>query len=245
MNHRHLQTLSLAMICSVAATYSSPAQTTVFVDTFANGIVADADQEPNFWMTLNVSSGSAREADGQMILQAGGPESPASIRTFSLHSGNPTDEFNFFKKKLTFACKFTFIGDTTDPNAQNLRLALTSANKTNYNSPDALAIHLRPKMIFAGCKTGQPSATPTTVKWIPFTSLPSPVTGFEMTLDSSRYQIRVFHETGQKDFAAEHGLKAETWGRDGRCALELEVIRGPEAGKAAIVRIDQLTVMAP
>lgn len=235
---RQLVGYFLALICLGAISLRSQAQTEIFRDTFANGVVTSSDTITGFWSTTLGTDSSITESTGNLTVTAGGPSSAGGIISPLISSGTPRDDYNFFKRKLEFKADIAIGG--TVASSSWVRFSLTGSPGLNYNVEDALVV------LFKGdntvtLSTKQDRAYTTTEGvnvLIHGVNVGGTITGYDFTVDALNYSLVVYFQggTGSRTFTGTHGLVAAQWGIDGKSTVQFETIRatGGTAGSGQV-----------
>lgn len=236
---------ALPLALSLMGTLQVQAQIPLFVDTFENGTISDSDTIKGFWLQGVSSEASAIEANGKLTISAGKSTSDINAVAPRLYSGEPRDDFNFFKRKLRFVADVTITGN--DSTQGTLRFALTGGSGSIYFEDDALSV------MFTGSNTVTLSAkrdssysgVESGTKMVNAVTLAGPVTKFDLTLDATNYTLVVYYQggAGVSTFSGLHGVVAAQWGTDGKSTAQFEVVRSwGFAGKTATATVDNFSI---
>lgn len=247
MRYHPLHATRLALtLCSLLATLAGmrpiAAQVPVFSDTFENGSATDSEAIAGFWTLSPGDHCSVAETGGKLLLNAGDATSPSGMLGVNIYSGNPVDDFNFFRRKLRFSVDISLGINGLD------RFALKGQAGSHYVAPDALAVVIDQwNTVTLAAKENQANTSVEGVSKLVNASMPSTVTGFELTLDATDYTLLIYYQGGSKTYTGKHLLVASQWGTDGKTALQFEHIRGTSgsgAGTTSTTTLDNLLVVS-
>lgn len=246
---------------------AAPAATIVFEDTFGNGSVANSDSVTNYWQTYKspYSSPSAvTEASGAITLFSGGSGSTAGTHQMSIQSKAVSADLNFFTgagktysvtlgSSLTGYDHNTSAVNETTTNTFNFSIASSVTNA--YTANDAFQITVRNNSgvnddIRVAYKVNASNTTVNqyltgTVPGYGYVNVAGRVTGYDLTLTATTWQLTVNHTggLGVTTYSGTHAIAIGDWGTNGDSIVELESVRGGgSAGKSTTVTIDRLTV---
>ena len=231
----------------------------VFEDTFNNGNPLDSDLEPAVWSAVLPGTSTALENTGRLELNAHAAEASALTATLSTPAES---RFNFFDQTLKFSAQVTATGDTETLSwIHRGRLALASVPGTALNAPDALQFgYFGDNGIVLSYKLDRPNARPdmraSSVMLVADpeanklgTSESGVIEGFELTLNSTRFQIVVDGALGLSSrvrISGTHGIDRAQWGDNGDSSLMLETMRvdAAPAGSTVSSSWDNLRVQS-
>lgn len=223
--------LSLTAITAVPTS----AQIPIFVDNFSNGVVSNSDTITAFWTPVT-NTYSAITESSKLIMTAGDTSTYGGVIAPRLYSGNPSDEYNFFKRKLRFSADVNLTGAVL--NQSNLRFALSGGPGSIYYEEDALAVLFTgdQKVTLSYKLDKSYSGVESGTKLVNAVALGGPATGFELTLDASTYTLVVRYQggTGASTFSGTHGMSAVVWGVDGKATMQFETVRNSSAGAGQV-----------
>ncbi|PAW79193.1 MAG: hypothetical protein B9S32_04365 [Verrucomicrobia bacterium Tous-C9LFEB] len=212
------------------------AQMPIFSDIFENGSVTNSESITGFWTPSVPASGSVAETGGKLIMTAGSSTSANGVFATYLYSPAASDEFNFFKKKLSFAADVSITGQYGA-----VAFALTGVKSNSYSVDDALVLSLSIyNTVTLSTKQDRPNTSSSTVNaLVNGVDVGGPITRFELTLDAVNYTLVVSFQggTGSKTFTGPHGLIAAQWGTDGMNSMQFSVTRGSGGATGAGITV--------
>ncbi|MHB1158685.1 MAG: PEP-CTERM sorting domain-containing protein [Phycisphaerales bacterium] len=227
---------------------------------FTNAQTFDSDSANTgniggFWTANLVTSTTiGSEGGGGLMLSATCATSDLVARPSTSVTSAAGSTFNFFTQQLTFTGTGVAIGGTATNSYEKVgRFGVMSNSTSAYGALSALYLEMvGNNKVSLKAKTGIASNPGTIlVNNIPVTGT---ITGFELTLDATTYDLTIYTTTGTFDsgnnatFAGNHSLTAAGWGNDGNAGLVLEAQRtsngAAAVGLTGTMTIGQLTVDA-
>ncbi len=217
-------------------THESVAQIPIFSDTFENGSVTHSESISGFWTPSVPTAGSVTETGGKLSMTAGSPTSANGVFATYLFSPAANDEFNFFKKKLSFSADVSVTGQYG-----TVSFALTGVQGNSYSVEDALVLSVSIyNTVTLSTKQDRPNTTSSTVNvLVNGVDVGGTITRFELTLDAENYTLVVSFQggTGSKTFTGPHGLVGAQWGTDGMSSLQFSTTRGSAGATGAGITV--------
>lgn len=247
--------MTLAAV-ALAGPASNAKADVVFEDNFNNNIVADSDGVPatgtGFWTThlFDGADGTNAfaETGGKVTLTA--LEADTSGTSISI-SSNVSSDFNFFTSQRTYSVSGMSLGGTlTQPGKKIGRFLILSSGDRFTTSSDGVLLEITGSgVIFFRVRLN--GSNTTLVNGVDADS-GGVITGFDLVLDATNYDLKIHSTTGTFDssdnaaFAGTHGLTLPGWDNGGNSLLGLESGRGDgaNAGQSSIFNVDKLTVTA-
>lgn len=231
---------------SALITLPAQAQIPIFVDNFDNGVASNSDTITAFWTPITNAYSAVTEPSGKLVITAGDASTYTGVVAPRMYSGNPSDEYNFFKRKLRFSADVTIAGDV--PSQSNLRFALSGGAGSIYYEEDALAVLFTAdqKVTFSYKQDRSYTGVESGTKLVNAVAIGGPVTGFDLTLDSTNYTLVVRYQggAGASTFSGTHGMYAVQWGVDGKSTMQFETVRSATtaAGQVTTATVDNFLV---
>lgn len=209
------------------------AQVPLYVDTFANGVVSNSDTITAFWSPITNTYSSYTETGGKLVCTAGGAGTTYSgLLAPRIFSGEPRDDFNFFKRKLRFSADVGITGDVASESL--LRFVLSVGSGSPYYEEDGLAVLLTgdQKVTLSYKLDHSFFSIESGVKLVNSVNVGSAITGFDLTLDATTYTlvVRTAGGTGSTTFTGTHGIVGAQWCIDGKSTAQFETVRASAAG---------------
>ena len=204
-------------------------------DEFSNDRIRDNGHQPGFWQSEESGDTTLSEsADGLEVAAGGGGTPYGRLYTPVLR------RLNFFAQPLVFSADLDF------PPADSRTIAtfaLSSSTEEHRSTPDVLLID-----------AGDDGRLRLTTRWsdggserrltLLDTTLPSPVTRFELRLDRQRYAFRAYGGFGTRSYSGAHDLPFYAWGIAGDSSLSVGA-RSADIGDdgTAIARWESVRVL--
>lgn len=263
MNGSTVAALAL-VLSSVGTAVAGPI---VFEDNFNNGNLADSDSATNVWQTYKspyTSPSTATESGGALTLFAGGNGSVSSTHQMAVQTKTLSSDFNFFTGagktySVTLGSAVTgydhAASSVNETTMNQFSLSISSVATNAYTANDAIQVGVRNagggvdnirlayKINLNNSSVNQYLTG--TVGGLGWVAVAGHVTGYELTLSSSAWQLVVTHTggLGTTTYSGTHAISASDWGTNGDSIAELEMVRsGGGANKSATAVIDRFAV---
>ncbi|MFA7256269.1 MAG: Ig-like domain-containing protein [Kiritimatiellales bacterium] len=231
---------------------AASAQTTVFTDTFENGVPSDSDNTSGFWTPILPETSTVSE-NGTLV-QTASSDSTGYIRA-SVFSPLSTN-LNFFDRQLKFSADLDVSGSSSTFAVNRGQFLITSVATNGIAAPDMLMVGLSSRDVALNTfalnrKIDAPSVDPDNatdvIGRVPVTCGSAYwIDHFDLTLNASRYRLRAFNAgkgSGILRYTGEHGVSRAQWGANGDSALVLETYRKiSEAGAVSTSVWDNVKV---
>ncbi|MHB1158279.1 MAG: PEP-CTERM sorting domain-containing protein [Phycisphaerales bacterium] len=249
--------LACGVLLSASWLGQARADTVVFEDNFANSVVADSDATTGFWTTFKsnasclVSENTASSSDLEMTATGGTGSNSATAAIYSQLSST----FSIGTQKLTFSARGLAIGGSGGlVSDSSFRFSLNDVLGSNgYTSTagdgwtmDIFAgntLNLGWKTGFTGgpyqhqILTNYPGSTVAA-------GIGGNVTGFDLTLDNTTYDLKIYGPTGTYD-STDNAAFAGTYSGfvNNNLGMYLSVSRSSSTvGNTATLLLDQWSV---
>jgi hypothetical protein len=213
---------------------------TLFEDNFDNGIVADSDEKPFYWVGQG-NRGSILEKNGKVaITTRTGNADQAWWKEIASAGVDPTLDFS--SRPVTFSGTVERISGTThDPAKQGFRFSVGSEPGPSWEAGSLFRFEiLRGQRIWF---TEKVDGTATVLAGEKY---PREVADFALALDADSYRLVVTDREGHETtFKGTHSLGSGTWKGNGACmALTAYKNKDGDSDGAVTIEIGHLKVVA-
>ena len=247
--------LSALAVVALMGLATSAKAGVVFQDDFNNGVVTDSDTVPGFWTAnpnnLGTANNTFAEANSELSISitGGSGSSGGNMRPLASVASAVGNDFNFFNQPLTFSGGgLSFSGTAAGFNQLGNFDVISGDGIEYYTSTSGVQLRIGANnKVSLQVKTGFPNNGGTTL--VNSVSVGAPVTGFDLALDATHYNLTIYTTSGAFDssnnplFAGVHGLTAAGWGSGGQSALALVAQRvSTTTTETAIFNVGSLDV---